>query len=244
MTDLDPRTILGTPMPEGNDADAATIGDYLIRLLSDVWEYGEGFDGKRPFGNSGWEWDLYAALAKAGHITGVFDQDGYVEGADTPEGRSLVADAIKAMPALLAEVKRQQQRAENAEAGVMKHAKQVDQTTTSHEQMKTRLREAEANAKDLEDARTADGKRMVQADNKIRELEQQLAQVAKIADQIGSAAASDVRNRDARIEAAIERDGVWSSSRDPGIARISAAIDIQTSIAKRLRRALAGGEGQ
>lgn len=151
-----------------------------------------------------------------------------------------VRHARQDVRALLAEVTRQRERAENAEAGLMKHAKQVDQVSASHEQMKTRLREAEANAKDLEDARTADGKRMVQADNKIRELEQQLAQVAKITDQIESAAASDSRNRDERIEDAIERDGVWSSSRDAGIARASMAADIQTGIAKRLRKALAG----
>jgi hypothetical protein len=93
----DPSTILSTPMPPGNDAGASTVRDYLIRLLSDVWEYGEGFNGKRPFGNSGWEWELHAALAKAGHITGVFDKDGYIEAADEDAGRALIAKAIKAL---------------------------------------------------------------------------------------------------------------------------------------------------
>jgi hypothetical protein len=92
----DPRTVLDTPMGD-NDADAATIRDYLLRLLSDVWRYGEGFDGKRPFGNSGWEWEVYGALVKAGHIDGRFDEDGYIEDADRQAGDALVASAIKVL---------------------------------------------------------------------------------------------------------------------------------------------------
>lgn len=95
MTDLDPRTILDTPMPAGNDAGATTIRGYLVRLLAEFWEYGEGFSGKRPFGNSGWEWEPLGALAKAGHITGVFDTDGYVEDLDQEAGSRLIAAAIQ-----------------------------------------------------------------------------------------------------------------------------------------------------
>lgn len=92
----DPRTVLDTPMGD-NDADAATIRDYLLRLLSDVWRHGEGFNGKRPFGNSGWEWEVYTALVRAGHIGGRFDADGYIEDADRQAGDALVASAIKAL---------------------------------------------------------------------------------------------------------------------------------------------------
>jgi hypothetical protein len=80
-----------------NDAHAGTIRDYLVCLLADVWKYGEGFNGKRPFGNSGWEWEIYAALVKAGHITGRFDEDGYIEDADRTTGDALVAAAIQAL---------------------------------------------------------------------------------------------------------------------------------------------------
>ena len=48
-----------------NDADAVTIGDYLVKLLVTLWIEGEGFSAKRPFGNSGWEDEIYIALAKA-----------------------------------------------------------------------------------------------------------------------------------------------------------------------------------
>jgi hypothetical protein len=50
------------------------IREYLGALLTKLWEQGEGFSGKRPFGNSGWEYDLYAALIKAGAVEGELDE--------------------------------------------------------------------------------------------------------------------------------------------------------------------------
>ncbi|OPG13660.1 hypothetical protein [Microbispora sp. GKU 823] len=88
--------ILDTPMPP-NDADAATIRDYLIALLSLVWDHGEGFNGKRPFGNSSWQYELYAALARAGHIKATFDEDGYLDDVDDTKGRKLISEAIRAL---------------------------------------------------------------------------------------------------------------------------------------------------
>jgi hypothetical protein len=53
-----------------------TIRDYLHTLLRKVWAEGDGFNGKRPFGNSNWEYDLYIALAKGHMLNGaVFDED-------------------------------------------------------------------------------------------------------------------------------------------------------------------------
>ncbi|MFI7630238.1 hypothetical protein [Microbispora rosea] len=94
--DLTGAQILDTPM-QANDADAATIRDYLIALLALVWDHGEGFNGKRPFGNSGWEWELYAALARAGHLDGKFDEDGYLDDVDDVTGRKLISEAIRAL---------------------------------------------------------------------------------------------------------------------------------------------------
>jgi hypothetical protein len=78
--------ILAVPMGD-NDADAATVGDYLGKLLLEVWREGEGFSGKRPFGNSGWEWELYAALGRAG-VVGGLDEDGYWNGNREDERRA------------------------------------------------------------------------------------------------------------------------------------------------------------
>lgn len=98
MPDLDPRTILDTPMAD-NDAGASTIRGYLVALLAAVWDRHEYFSGKYAFGNSGWHWDLYAALIKAGHIPGRFDEYGDVEDADRPAGDRLIAAAIQALGA-------------------------------------------------------------------------------------------------------------------------------------------------
>lgn len=48
-----------------NDADASTIREYLKALLSALWDEGESFSGKRPLGNSDWQWPIYRALVKA-----------------------------------------------------------------------------------------------------------------------------------------------------------------------------------
>lgn len=59
-----------------NDARASTIGDYFQKLALAVWTENENFSGKRPFGNSGWQWEVYDALAEAGAIDGYRDEYG------------------------------------------------------------------------------------------------------------------------------------------------------------------------
>jgi hypothetical protein len=73
-----PQEVLDTPMGP-NDSGATTIRGYLKALLTAVWRKEEGFSGKRPFGNSGWVYDVYQAMVKAGHVPGKLDQDGYME---------------------------------------------------------------------------------------------------------------------------------------------------------------------
>lgn len=97
MTDISPATarqVLDLPMPDGNDAGATTIRDYLIRLLTEVWRENEGFSGKRPFGNSGWDYDLYGPLVETGLIRGRLDEDGFIEDVDDEAGARLVLAAI------------------------------------------------------------------------------------------------------------------------------------------------------
>lgn len=88
--------VLDLPMQD-NDAAAATVRGYLTALLANVWDEEEGFDGKRPFGNSGWQFDLHLALIDAGLLEGVLDEDGYIESCDTEAGRAMIAEAIKRM---------------------------------------------------------------------------------------------------------------------------------------------------
>ena len=56
------RNIDYARIPMGkNDIGAKTIGEYFEKLLLTLWDEQEDFSGKRPFGNSGWEYDVYAS---------------------------------------------------------------------------------------------------------------------------------------------------------------------------------------
>lgn len=90
------KDILAIPVQE-NDADAKTIGGYLQALLYELWKEGEGFSGKRPFGNSSWEYDLYKPLVVAGIVDGELDEDGYIDKVDRKAANTLIFSAINAM---------------------------------------------------------------------------------------------------------------------------------------------------
>ena len=60
------------PMQE-NDAGAETLADYFKILLLTLWEEGEGFSGKRPFGNSGWKYEVYYCLVYNNLVEGEID---------------------------------------------------------------------------------------------------------------------------------------------------------------------------
>lgn len=61
---------LSCPMDLDNDSGAQTVGGYLSALLITLYYEGEGFSGKRPFGNSGWEDDVAEAWVRAGLLPG------------------------------------------------------------------------------------------------------------------------------------------------------------------------------
>ena len=67
MKSVSPIEVLLCPMQQ-NDAHAATVGQYLIALSRRVWVENEGFSGKHPFGNSGWDYEVFEALGAAGYI--------------------------------------------------------------------------------------------------------------------------------------------------------------------------------
>ena len=71
---INPKSTLDIEMQE-NDAGAKTVRDYLVKLMLTLWDEGEGFSGKRPFGNSGWYYELYIALAKSGVIKAEIDEE-------------------------------------------------------------------------------------------------------------------------------------------------------------------------
>jgi hypothetical protein len=97
MSKFDGKAILAIEF-ECDELDGrVTIGGYLIKLLETLWEEGEGFSGKRPFGNSGWERDLYKPLIAAGVIRGELDEDGYIERVDDSAGAKAIFAAIAAL---------------------------------------------------------------------------------------------------------------------------------------------------
>lgn len=79
---------------DSDAGDNLTVRDYLRTLLETLWREGEGFSGKRPFGNSCWEYDLYKPLIKAGFINGKLDEDGCIEDYDCEEAEAYVFDLI------------------------------------------------------------------------------------------------------------------------------------------------------
>lgn len=94
--ETDARLILGLPMRQ-NDARAATVRDYLVRLLATLWREQEGFSGKRPFGNSSWDHDLLLALADGGVVCAVLDEYGYIQEIDEERANELIRAAIEAL---------------------------------------------------------------------------------------------------------------------------------------------------
>ncbi len=86
--------ILNLPFDDNPEHGYSTIKDYLVGLLTTLWDEDESFSGKRPFGNSGWDFDLYPPLITAGLITGELDEWGRVEDCDEKTARTFIARAI------------------------------------------------------------------------------------------------------------------------------------------------------
>lgn len=65
-----------------------TIKELLIAILGRFWKDPEGFRGKRPFGDSGWQSEVFLALVQNGLLSSMNEHD---------RGRKLVALAIEAL---------------------------------------------------------------------------------------------------------------------------------------------------
>jgi hypothetical protein len=89
--------VLACPIREeqwGN-ANAKTVGEYLVILAEEVWTQGANFSGKRPFGFSSWKVDVEAALCRAGLIDGEFDDEDCLERADWEAADALIQAAFR-----------------------------------------------------------------------------------------------------------------------------------------------------
>ena len=77
------------------DNGGQTLEEYLKALLTALWYEEEGFSGKRPFGNGGWQFDVYAALVRAKLIDGKIGEDGCLDNCDDKAGEALVHAVIE-----------------------------------------------------------------------------------------------------------------------------------------------------
>jgi hypothetical protein len=89
--------------PDHNSSGMATIGGYLVALARELW-ISDNCNGKRPFGDSGWRTDLYAALGSAGLIDCTFDEDGYLATCDDQTGNALITQAFGALGFMVREL--------------------------------------------------------------------------------------------------------------------------------------------
>lgn len=89
LTDLEILQLKVTGEFEG------TIAEYLQELMVKLWIEREGFSGKRPWGDSGWQYDIYVALVKAHVIPGSLDEKGFIEDCDAVEADDIIVRLIK-----------------------------------------------------------------------------------------------------------------------------------------------------
>ncbi|MGE0797276.1 MAG: hypothetical protein AB7G13_28690 [Lautropia sp.] len=81
---------------DSDAGDDLSVREWLRTLLLAVWSEQESFNGKRPWGNSAWEYNVYTPLIKAGFIAGTVDEDGYGDCEDVNAAHAFVCDLIVA----------------------------------------------------------------------------------------------------------------------------------------------------
>ena len=74
-----------------------SIRNYLKKLLTTLLVEQDEFSGKRPFGNSGWIYDIMACLISHKIIPGVLDDEGCVIEGDDEECIAVVKEYIETM---------------------------------------------------------------------------------------------------------------------------------------------------
>lgn len=84
-------------LPEYDLNQVMTIKEYLKLLLKTLWIKREGFSGKRPFGNSGWEYFIYPALISAGRVQGELYEDGQIKSVDSDEADHIIESLIASL---------------------------------------------------------------------------------------------------------------------------------------------------
>ena len=71
-----------------------SVRGFMYELLKELWTEFEGFSGKRPFGNSGWEYWVYTVMIKEGIIKGKLDEDGFIEDIDENKAHKIIMTKV------------------------------------------------------------------------------------------------------------------------------------------------------
>lgn len=87
-----------------NPSGKTTVRGYLLALLAKLWTEVDDFSGKRPFGSSDWQCDVYVPMVKAGLIPGSLDEDGYLDEIDYKVADALMLAAIAELGARPAQI--------------------------------------------------------------------------------------------------------------------------------------------
>ncbi len=72
------------------DLGHCTIRNYLVSLARKCWVKEDSFNGKKPFGNSGWKYDVYNALGHGGFIRVNLDNEGNIYSTDEEAGDLII----------------------------------------------------------------------------------------------------------------------------------------------------------
>jgi len=75
--------------------ERGTVREYLHSLVFDLWFDPDGFNGKRPFGSSGWQHNIYLPMVEAGIVEGTIDSDGYLDDFDEDAANDLIYETLK-----------------------------------------------------------------------------------------------------------------------------------------------------
>jgi hypothetical protein len=94
---MDNKEILKLKFKSTDLGKEITIKDFFKELLITLFKEGECFSGKRPFGNSGWDYDLCVCLVQNGVIEGsYFDNCSFTDWEyDSAAAESKILDLIK-----------------------------------------------------------------------------------------------------------------------------------------------------
>lgn len=85
--------VLSTPIKD-TYYQGITIRSYLTDLLQALWLEADGFDAKRPLGDSDWQDVVYMELIRSGLVKGSLTIDGCISEINQDEADDLMANVI------------------------------------------------------------------------------------------------------------------------------------------------------